>query len=104
MIPMSNIDLLKPGTFIKTKGARDRVGLRKIVEVRNADTPYPHLLVDHYQWVLVSKEVVDGKIRRKFRAKRSPYASEVLADKVIRIYTLDDTLMFVKEEKFKFGE
>ncbi len=99
-----NLEQLKPGTFIKTKGARDRVGLRKIVEVRNADTAYPHLLVDHYNWVLVSREVVDGKRRRKFRAKRAPYASEVLAEKVIRIYTLDDTLMFVKEEKFKLGE
>ena len=101
---MKNLELLKPGTFVKTKGARDGVGLRKIVEVRNADTPYPHLLVDHYNWVLVSKEVVDGKVRRKFRAKRAPYASEVLADKVIRIYILDETLLFVKEEKFKLGE
>ena len=42
---MKNLELLKPGTFVKTKGARDGVGLRKIVEVRNADTPYPHLLV-----------------------------------------------------------
>jgi hypothetical protein len=72
--------------------------------VRNADTPYPHLLVDHYNWVLVSKEVVDGKVRRKFRAKRAPYASEVLAEKVIRIYTLDETLLFVGETKFKLGE
>ena len=74
---------LKVGMYIKTKGARDRSGLRKIVAIEV--TPYhgTYLLVDHYKW---RPEKRDGLKMRV--AERAPYASRVMLNKVVKVYEM----------------
>lgn len=98
MIVETNIDQLKPGMFIKTRGARDRVGLRKIVEIKwNRWADRYELFVDHYRF-----EPVMHQGKRRFRAVRKPYCSEVLADKVQYIYKQDEDGLFCGKEKFNY--
>lgn len=43
--------VLTEGTFVKTKGARDRVGLRRIAAVGEYYNGSKYLIVDHYRWI-----------------------------------------------------
>lgn len=99
---MNDLDRLFPGTFIKTRGARDRVGLRKIVEVKKWSRGTV-LLVDHFSWAMKKETLPDGSVVKKYSVVRQPYSSEVGADKVIRIYHLDKEGFLVKIDKVKIG-
>lgn len=82
--------MLKPGMFVKTRGARDASTFRRIVEV-NEDT----LLVDHYYW---KKTRVNGAL--KHMATRMSHSSDVGKNKVTKIFEVDSDLCFVKEVKY----
>lgn len=83
---------LMVGMYVKTKGARDRVGLRKIAGFVDGD-----LLVDHYRWHVERNE---GPARAWPRiAVRMPYASLVMANKVVRVYELNYRQELVKVTK-----
>ena len=75
---------------MKTRGARDRVGLRRIVSEY-----YGRWLVEHYRW----KKTPDGK----YQAVRKPYSSDVGKDKVCLVYTMTDDLILIKQERVNYG-
>jgi hypothetical protein len=86
-------DLLVPGIFIKTKGARDHVGLRRIVTVCGSS-----LMVDHYRWKNYHSKI-SGTIQRVFVAERVPFSSVVNINKVVKIYDLDSQNIYKGERK-----
>lgn len=97
---------MTPGTFIKTKGARDGIGLRKIIEDRGSE-----FLVDHYRWERVTadescgsrKVVISPRTKKKsnFKVVRVPYSSLVMKNKVIRVYDIDSDGFLCNEERMK---
>jgi len=85
---------LKPGMFVKTRGASDRVGLRRIAAILDNG----HLLVDHYTWQRSKNWHEEPKV---FRAVRAPYASVIMRDKVAKIVNLDENFIFVSYQTYK---
>jgi hypothetical protein len=85
-----------PGAFVKVTGARDGVGLRKIVEIREFEHPHWNVaVVDHYQWE--HRTGPNGK--KIFTAVRKPYASEVMLSKIRIIYTLNENNELISQDK-----
>lgn len=76
--------LLQPGMWVRTKGARDGYGFRKIVKVRPDPFYGCTLLVDHYKPTRRSSKL------HPIRLTRAPYASEVMATKVIEVLEVEE--------------
>lgn len=74
--------MLTEGTFVKTKGARDRVGLRRIAAIGEYYNCSKYLIVDHYRW---TKKKNGDKV--EWYPERTPYSSQVNIDKVVRVFT-----------------
>jgi hypothetical protein len=71
--------------WVRTKGARDGCGYRKIVKVLNGYPFYGStLLVDHYSPRRRSSKT------DPVRLVRAPYASEVMANKVIEVLSVQE--------------
>lgn len=85
-------EIVKAGDWIRTKGARDRIGLRRVVEV----TKHGDLLVDHYRWKnhLIPKE--DGTFQIMHSVERAPYSSYVMPNKIIRLFEFDENRFLCK--------
>ena len=78
------LDALKPGMFVKVKGARDGVGIRRVVRIDNPEAEFPSVVC--IQWSLSSP------IWRKYPTIKTIYRKDQMTthmlDKVTHIVSV----------------